>query len=71
MHAIQRFPSVQDVLSYGRLGKCAQASAGKRSGTSGAKSGNAYLQWAFSEAAVLFLRDPPAAQKDRTRLEKK
>jgi hypothetical protein len=40
-------------------------------GTSGTKIGNAHLTWAFSEAAVLFLRDHPAAQKYRTRLEKK
>jgi transposase len=71
MHDLQRFPSVQDVLSYCRLVKCAKASAGKRAGTSGAKSGNAYLPWAFSAAAVLFLRDHPAAQKYRTRVEKK
>jgi hypothetical protein len=29
------------------------------------------LQWAFSEAAVLFLRDNPAGQKSLARLEKK
>ncbi len=28
------------------------------------------MYWAFSEAAVLFLRDHPAGQKYRTRLEK-
>ena len=33
--------------------------------------GHAYLTWAFSEAAVLFLRDHPAGQKYLTRLEKK
>jgi hypothetical protein len=32
--------------------------------------GNAYLQWAFSEAAVLLLRDNPAGQKALSRLEK-
>jgi transposase len=41
MQDIQRFPSGQDCLAYCRLGKGAQASAGQRSGTSGAKSGNA------------------------------
>jgi transposase len=51
--------------------KCAKESAGKRSGTSGTKIGNAHLKWAFSEAAVLFLRDNPAGQKLLTRLEKK
>jgi transposase len=49
----------------------AKASGGKRLGTSGAKIGNAHLKWAFSEAAVLFLRDHPAAQKYLARLEKK
>ena len=71
IHDIQRFPSVQDFVSSGRLVKCAKASAGKRYGTAGAKMGNAYLKWAFSEAAVLFLRDNPAGQKYLTRLEKK
>jgi transposase len=71
MHDIARFPRVQDFASYCRLVKCARESAGKRSGTSGNKIGNAHLQWAFSEAAVLFLRDNPAGQKLLTRLEKK
>jgi transposase len=71
IHAIQRFPSVQDVVSYGRLVKCAKESAGKRYGTAGAKLGNADLTWAFSEAAGLFLRDNPAGQKYLTRLERK
>jgi len=51
--------------------KCARESAGKRYGTSGAKIGNAPLKWAFSEAAVLFLRDHQAAQTYLARLEKK
>jgi transposase len=71
LHDIRRFPSVQDFLSYSRLVKCARESAGKRYGTAGAKMGNAYLKWAFSEAAVLFLRDNPAGQKYVTKLEKK
>jgi hypothetical protein len=33
--------------------------------------GNAYLKWAVSEAAVLFLRDHPAGQKSLATLEKK
>jgi len=40
-------------------------------GTSSKKSGNAHLTWAFSEAAALFLRNNPAGQKYRARLEKK
>jgi transposase len=71
IHDMSRFPRVQDFVSYCRLVKCAQESAGKRYGTSGAKIGNAYLKWAFSEAAVLFLRNNPVGQKYLTRLEKK
>jgi transposase len=71
IHDIHRFPRGQDFLSSCRLGKCAKASAGKRLGTSGAKIGNAHLKWAFSEAAVLFLRDHAAAQNYLARLEKK
>jgi hypothetical protein len=48
-----------------------KVSAGKRLGTSGAKIGHAHRTWAFSEAAVLVLRDHPAAQKYLARLEKK
>src|SRR5499426_795560 len=71
MHDIARFPRVQDFVSYCRLVKCAKESAGKRYGTSGTKIGNAYLKWAFSEAAVLCLRNNPAGQKYLARLETK
>jgi len=70
IHEVHRFPRVQDFVSYCRLVKCARESAGKRYGTSGAKIGNAHLQWAFSEAAVLCLRDHPAAQQYLARVEK-
>jgi transposase len=70
IHDIHRFPRVQEFVSYCRLVKCAKESAGKRYGTSGKKIGNAYLKWAFSEAAVLFLRNNPAGQKYLARLEK-
>jgi len=56
---IRRFPTLGQFLSYARLVKCAKESAGKKSGYSGKKIGNAYLKWAFSEAAVLFLRGNP------------
>jgi transposase len=70
-HDLHRFPRGQEFVSYGRLVKCAQASAGKRDGTAGKKMGHADLKWAFSEAAVLCLRKNPAAQKYLTRIAKK
>jgi transposase len=60
---IKRFPRVQDFVSYARLVKCEKRSAGKSYGTGGAKIGNAHLKWAFSEAAVLFLRGNDPAKK--------
>jgi transposase len=70
IHRIDRFPSVQAFASYARLVKCSKASGGKRLGTSGKKIGNAHLKWAFSEAATVFLRNNPQAQKLLARLEK-
>ena len=70
IHDIERCPRVQDFVSYCRLVKCAKESAGKRYGTSGTKIGNASLQWAFSDAAVLFLRNNPHGQKYLSRVEK-
>jgi transposase len=69
-HDMARFPKVQDFVSYGRLVTCAKESAGKRLGTAGPNIGNAHLQWAFAEAAVLCLRNNPAGQKYMARLEK-
>jgi hypothetical protein len=71
IHDMARFPRVQDFVSYGRLVKCAKESAGTRWGTSGKNIGNAHLKWAFSETAVLFLRNNPAGQKYLARLENK
>ena len=71
IYDINRFPRVQEFASYCRLVKCAKESNGKRTGSSGTKIGHAHLKWAFSEAAVLFLRDNPAGQKLLVRLEKK
>jgi Transposase IS116/IS110/IS902 family len=71
MHDIPRVPRGQDVVSYGRLVQCANASAGKRDGPSGTKIGNASLTWAVSEAAVRFRRATPAGQHDLGKLEKK
>jgi transposase len=71
IHDIPRFPRGQEFLSSCRRGTCRKESAGKRLGTSGAKIGTAPLQWAFADAAVLFLSNHPAAQNSRARLEKK
>ncbi|MBI3083448.1 MAG: IS110 family transposase, partial [Candidatus Omnitrophica bacterium] len=68
IHDIQRFPRVQDFVSYCRLVKCAKQSDGKHYGYSGKKIGNAHLKWAFSEAAVLCLRKNPTAQQYVARL---
>jgi transposase len=73
IHQIERFPSVQEFASYGRLVKCSQESGGKRLGTSGQKIGNAHLKRACSEAAPLLLRPPrgrtcwPAWRNSRTK----
>jgi transposase len=68
IHDIARFPRVQDFLSYARLVKCEHSSAGKRLGSGGAKIGNVHLKWAFSEAAVFFLRNNPEGQQHLRRL---
>ena len=71
IHDIARFDRVQEFASYSRLVKCEKSSAGKKYGTSGAKIGNVHLKWAFSEAAVLFLRGNLRGQKYIKTLEKK
>jgi transposase len=60
---IARFPTVQQFASYCRLVKCKKESNGKKYGTGGKKIGNAHLKWAFSEAAVLFIRGNKPAKK--------
>jgi transposase len=69
IHDIRRFDRVQEFASYARLVRCAKESAGKKHGTSGAKMGNVHLKWAFSEAAVLFVRHCPEGKKRLARLE--
>jgi len=71
IHDITRFDRVQEFASYARLIKCRKESAGKMLGTSGAKMGNVHLKWAFSEAAVLFLRHTAEGKKVLARVEKK
>jgi len=70
IHDISRFPTVQDFASYARLIRCARESAGKRSGTSGSKIGNAHLKWAISEATVTMLRHADI-EKLQNRLQRK
>lgn len=65
---ITRFPTVGQFLSYCRLVKCAQESAGKKTGSKRNKIGNPYLKWAFSEAACLALRANEPAQKAHEKL---
>jgi len=71
IHDIDRFPRVQDFASYARPVKCAHESAGKRSGSGGAKIGNSHLRRAFGEAVLLMLRDCDELKKRRQRLERK
>lgn len=66
---IDRFPSVQDFISYCRLVKGTVGSAGKVTGTRGGKLGNGYLKWAFREAAVLGKRHDPHLRGLAQRLE--
>jgi len=68
---IQRFESEQNFASYSRLVKCKAESAGKTYGTSGNKIGNAHLKWAFSEAAILYIRNNDSGKKYIARMEKR
>jgi transposase len=67
IHDIKRFPTAQDFASYARLIKPKKESAGKTYSSSNSKIGNAYLKWAFSEAAILLIRgrDPIKAYHER------
>jgi hypothetical protein len=51
--------------------KSGKESGDKYMGTSGKKIGNTHLKWAFSEAAVLFLRRNIQAVKYRDKLMRK
>jgi len=68
IESIERFPQVQDFVSYCRLIKSIKESNGKKYGSSGKKIGNAHLKWAFSEAAVLFLKGNEPGKKYLQRL---
>lgn len=70
IHDIGRFAGVGNFVSYARLVRCSHESAGKKSPGKGKKIGNAHLKWAFSEAAVLMMREIPQAMRFVTRKEK-
>jgi transposase len=71
IHDVNRFPRVQNLLSYCRLVKCRKESVGKSKGGGGGKIGNAHLKWAFSEVAVRFVSRNPKAEKFFQRLVRK
>jgi len=71
IESIERFPSVQDFVSYCRLITSIKESNGKKYGSSGKKIGNAHLKWAFSEASVLFLKGNEPGKKFLERLTRK
>jgi len=56
---INRFPGVGNYVSYGRLVGSSHLSNGKRKGSGNTKNGNAYLCWAFIEAANFGIRFSP------------
>ncbi len=69
---IGRFDSHQQFCSYARLIRSKKTSAGKAAGLpSHKKIGNRYLKWAFSEAAVLLLRESAAVKRYKERLVQK
>jgi transposase len=60
---IRRFPRVGDYVSYCRLVGSSYLSNRKRKGSGNTKNGNAYLCWAFIEAANFAIRYcPPIAR---------
>ncbi len=71
IHDITRFERVQECASYARLVKGRHESAGKVVGGGGAKQGNVHLKWAFSEAAVTFLRQNREGQRLKARLDRR
>ena len=68
---ITRFPTVQDFASYARLIKPKRESAGKNYSGGNRKIGNAYLKWAFSEAALLLIRGRDEIKEYHLRLKNK
>jgi transposase len=71
IHDINRFPTVQDFASYARLIKPRKESAGKTYSGSNRKIGNRFLKWAFSEAAILLIRESDEIKKYHQKLKNK
>lgn len=55
----KRFPSAGHYASYCRAVKSERSSNGKKKGSNNSKNGNAYLAWAFVEAATFAARFNP------------
>lgn len=68
---INRFPTVQDFISYCRLVKPKKTSDGKRAGKSKGKVGNPHLKWAFSEAVMVHLRSDAEGKVFMEKLKRK
>lgn len=60
---ISRFHKVGNYVSYARLVGSAHLSNGKRKGSGNTKNGNAYLCWAFIEAANFAIRYNPTIRR--------
>jgi len=60
---INRFPSVGDFSSYCRCVSSEKLSNGKKKGSGNVKNGNAYLSWAFIEAAHFAIRHNPVIRR--------
>ena len=70
IHDIPRFDRGQECASYARLVQGTHQSGGKTLGTGGATMSTVQLTWAFSEAAVLFLRHTRDGKRLLARLTK-
>jgi transposase len=60
---VSRFPSVGDFSSYCRCVSSQKLSNGKKKGSGNVKNGNAYLSWAFIEAAHFAIRHDPVIRR--------
>ena len=60
---IRRFPTVGQFASYCRCVRSQRLSNGKQKGENNRKNGNAYLAWAFVEAAHSIIRHHKAAHR--------